>query len=75
MPALNLYEYFARNMTRNISHTVFARLLKIEALIILNKYTEAITLIQRIQRGERLPILVNENLKSFLYSASNKYVS
>ena len=75
MPSLNLYEYFARNMTRNVYHTVNARLLKIEALITLNKYTEAVTLIQRIQRGERLPLTSDEKIKTFLNSTSNKYVS
>lgn len=62
-------------MTRSVNHTVNARLLKIEALLILNKYNEAVTLIQRIQRGERLPLTVDEKIKTFLNSLSNKYVS
>jgi hypothetical protein len=62
-------------LTRSVNHTVNARLLKIEALLILNKYNEAVTLIQRIQRGERLPLTVDEKIKTFLNSLSNKYVS
>jgi hypothetical protein len=75
MPSLNLYEYFARNITRDINHTTIARLLKIDALTILNKYNEAITLIQRIQRGERLPHSTDEKFKTNLQTPTNKYVS
>ena len=60
MPALALYEYFARNMARDMMHTVFARLIKIEALTKLNMFGEAIGLMETVQKAENLPNLLEE---------------
>lgn len=75
MPALNLYECLARHITRDLNHTLVSRLLKIDALIILNRFNAAITLLQRLQRGERLPQQIHDKFKPVLQTSTTKYVS
>jgi hypothetical protein len=72
MPSITLYEYFAKMLSRDLAHTVFARLIKTEALIKLNLFSEAISLLNSLAKGERLPHLIDE--KSKVLSGS-KYVS
>ena len=60
LPAISLYEFFSRTVARDLTHTVFARLIKIEALIKLNLFSEAIILINRLNRGEQLPHYIDD---------------
>ena len=71
MPSLVLYEYFAKMLSRDLTHTVFARLIKVEALIKLNLFSEAISLLSSLAKGERLPHLIDDKSKVI---AGNKYV-
>lgn len=73
MPALALYEYFAKMLCRDLSHTVFARLIKIEALTKLNIFKEAISILYSVHRGDNLPHFIDEKCKNF--SNESKYVS
>ncbi len=72
MPSLALYEYFSRSLSRDLVHTVFARLIKAEALVKLNMFGEAIALIESIQKADRLPTLLEDKAKST--STKSKYV-
>lgn len=65
LPTVSLYEYFARSIARDLMHTVLARLIKIEALIKLNLFKEAIQQLNQLNRGERLPHSIDENYKKF----------
>lgn len=73
MPLLVLYEYFAKMLSRDIRHTVLARLIKTEALIKLNMFKEAISIIFLIQRADNLPNFIDDKAKNF--SSESKYVS
>lgn len=72
IPSITLYEYFSRNMARDLTHTVLARTIKIEALIKLNMFSRAIVLINKLHRGERLPHFIDE--KFMLINNTGKYV-
>jgi hypothetical protein len=72
MPSLALYEYFSRSLSRDLVHTVFARLIKAESLVKLNMFGEAIGLIESIQKADRLPTLFEDKVKNT--SAKSKYV-
>ena len=72
MPSITLYEYFAKMLSRDLTHTVFSRLIKAEALIKLNLFSEAISLLSSLAKGERLPHLIDDKSKVI---TGNKYVS
>ncbi len=73
MPAISLYEYFSRTNARDLSNTLFARLIKIEALIKLNMFKEAILLLNRVNRGERLPHYIDDRNVHVPSNPSYKY--
>lgn len=52
LPAVSLYEYLARRNARDLLHTVFARIIKLECLIRLNLFNEAVLLMYRINKGK-----------------------
>ena len=52
LPAVSLYEYLARRTARDMLHTVFARIIKLECLIKLNRFSEAVVLMYRINKGK-----------------------
>jgi hypothetical protein len=72
MPALALYEYFARSLSRDLAHTVFARLIKAEALVKLNMFGQAIGLLESVFKAERLPTLLEDKVKNA--TSKSKYV-
>lgn len=72
MPTLALYEYFAKTLSRDLTHTVFARMIKIEALTKLNFFTEAIAMLNSIHKGEKLPHFIDDKNKN--YHTGVKYV-
>jgi len=74
IPSISLYEYFARSLARDLSHTVLARILKIEAFVKLNMFSRAIININQLSRGERLPHFIDEKYR-LMFSNSTKYVS
>ena len=63
MPSLALYEYFSRNLARNMKHSIISKLVKIEALTKLNMFSEAIEALNSLCRGEYLPHYVAEKSK------------
>jgi len=65
LPAVSIYEYFARTISRDLIHTLFARIIKCEVLVKLNMFKEAIILLNKIFRGERLPHNINSGFKRF----------
>ena len=65
MPALTLYEYFAKKIAKNTIHAVFARLIKIEALANQHFFREAIFLLVALQQADSLPALMDEKQKSW----------
>lgn len=65
LPALNLYEYFARTVARDLTHTVLARLIKMEALTKLNFFSEAMAILVSLQRGEQLPHFIDDKCKNY----------
>ena len=73
MPAMTLYEYFSKMLTRDLTHTIFSRLIKAEALVKLNLFSEAISLLNSLQKGERLPHFIDDKSK-IINSSSPKYV-
>ncbi|RNA01418.1 cilia- and flagella-associated 54-like [Brachionus plicatilis] len=73
MPSVVLYEYFAKMLCRDLSHTILARLIKIEALTKLHMFTEAISILFSIQKGENLPHYIDDKGKNF--SPELRYVS
>ncbi|CAF0895749.1 unnamed protein product [Brachionus calyciflorus] len=73
MPAIVLYEYFAKMLCRDLTHTVFARLIKVEALTKLNMFKEAISIFYSIHKGDSLPHYIDDRGKNF--TAESKYVS
>lgn len=73
MPSLVLYEYIAKILCRDISHTILARLIKIEALTKLNMFKEAISIIFSLQKAESVAYFFDEKGKNF--SSEFKYVS
>ena len=74
IPSITLYEYFSRNLARDLNHTVLARILKIEALVKLNMFSRAIQNMNQLCRGDRLPHFIDEKFRLISLS-SNKYVS
>jgi hypothetical protein len=62
MPIVSLYEYFARTQAHNLIHTIFARLIKAEALVKLNRFDVAIAQLSAVQRGQHLPHLIHTNI-------------
>ncbi len=60
MPAITLYEYLSRTSARDLTNTVLAKLIKLEALVKLNLFTDAIVLLNRLTRGERLPHFIDD---------------
>lgn len=75
MPSIQLYEYFSRTLARDLIQTVLARFVKIEALIKLNQFSEAIYLFNSIQKGERLPHFIDEKFMNLNTTNTTKYVS
>ena len=73
MPSITLYEYFSKMLTRDLTHTVFSRLIKAEALIKLNLFSEAMSLLVSLQKGDRLPHFVDDKSK-IISTSSPKYV-
>lgn len=73
MPSLSLYEYFSRTTARDLTHTAFAKLLKIEALLKLNLFKEAIVQLNRFSRGERLPHYIDDKYVHVPNLTSVKY--
>jgi hypothetical protein len=73
MPVLCLYEYFSSTIARDFVHTTFSRLIKIEALTKLNMFSEAICLLETIQKGDRVPYYLEDKSKNL--TQKNKYVS
>lgn len=69
MPSIVLYDYFARNLARDLTHALYARLVKIEALVKLSLFEEAINMLITVQRGEHLPHFIDDKCKT--YSSSN----
>lgn len=63
MPVIVLYEYFARTLSRDLTHSSLARLIKIESLIKLNLFGQAISLLELFQKGDRLANLFEEKSK------------
>jgi len=57
---VSLLEYFARSIARDLTQSVFARLIKIEALTKMHRFNEAIVQLNRLTRGERLPHAVDD---------------
>lgn len=60
-------------LSRDMTHTVLSRLIKIEALTKLNFFSEAIQMLVSLQRGERLPNFIDDRPKN--YYTGIKYVS
>ena len=60
MPAITLYEYLSRTSARDLTNTVLAKLIKLEALVKLNLFTDAIVLLNRLTKGERLPHFIDD---------------
>jgi hypothetical protein len=60
MPSVALYEYFARNLARSSKHSILSRLIKIEALVKLNMFTEAIATINSLERGDYIPHFIDD---------------
>ncbi len=75
MPSIQLYEYFSRTLARDLIQTVLARFVKIEALIKLNQFSEAISLFNSILKGERLPHFIDEKFINLNTTNTTKYVS
>lgn len=74
LPVVNLYEYFSRIIARDVQHTLQARLLKAETLTYINSYNEAMIILQRIKKGERLPHLIDEKYKYIQNPSKFSYV-
>ena len=67
LPAVSLYEYFARTVARDLMHTVLARLIKIEALVKLNLFKEAIQQLNQLNRGMNISFsvrIINQKINS-----------
>ncbi len=73
IPSIALYEYFARTLTRDLTHTVLAKILKIEALIKLKMFSNAILLINQLHRGDHLPHFIDDKFRA-IHASSTKYV-
>lgn len=73
LPLLALYEHIARDITKSITHTTHARILRAQALIRLGLLGEAYQHIRNVQSGEALPrlacVLPTSNL------ATNSFLS
>ncbi len=65
LPSLTLYEYFSRKVARDLTHTVFSRLIKIEALIKLNMFSEAIILLNRLNNGDQFPHSIDDSYRKY----------
>lgn len=72
LPAVSLYEFFSRTVARDLTHTVFARLIKVEALVKLNLFTDAIILLNRLNRGEQLPHYIDDK-HVYISQTGHKY--
>jgi hypothetical protein len=66
MTSLTLYDYLARNIARDVVQTILARLIKAEALIKLNLFSEAISLINGLNNCEQLPHILDDCYKKFI---------
>ena len=73
LPTVSLLEYFARSIARDLTHSVFARLIKIEALVKLNMFHEAIILLNRFNRGEKLPHAIDNSYVNVPNGQNAKY--
>jgi len=73
IPSIALYEYFARTLTRDLTHTVLARILKIEALIKLKMFSNAFLLLNQLHRGNHLPHFIDDKY-THIHSSPTKYV-
>ena len=66
-------------MARDLTHTIFARLIKAELLVKMNLFNEAIQLIKSLHRGEKLPHHIDDkyisNASVLGSSSATKYVS
>lgn len=71
LPAVSLLEYFSRTVARDLTQTVFARLIKVEALSKMNRFNEAIVQLNRLTRGERLPHSIDDR---FVNIPNNQHV-
>ena len=60
MPAINLYEYYSRNLARSTKHSAFSKLIKIEALTKLNMFFEAIKNLNSLERGDYMPHFIDD---------------
>lgn len=60
LPVVCLYEYVAQTYTRDIYHTVFARIYKLKALTQLSSYSDALKLLKELINGAKLPNLSSE---------------
>lgn len=72
LPAVTLYEYYARCLARDLTHTVYSRLIKAELLVKQNLFNEAIKMIRSLYKNERMPHHIDE--KNIVTSAPSKYV-
>lgn len=73
MPSVTLYEYFARTLARDITHTIFARLIKAEMLLRLNMFNECIGLLRCLHKADRLPHHIDD--KFVINPPQTRYVS
>ena len=65
LPSVSLYEYLACTISRDLTHTLFARLIKMEALTKLNMFNEAFVIMHRLLKGYQLPQPTDDTFKRF----------
>ncbi|XP_033102653.1 cilia- and flagella-associated protein 54-like isoform X3 [Anneissia japonica] len=63
LPLLTLYNYFTTFICRDLQRTIDGRILKVRILTDLGLYTEALTVLNRILNGERLPQTADSNFR------------
>ncbi|KAL8594729.1 hypothetical protein ACOMHN_051675 [Nucella lapillus] len=56
LPLLSLYQYFTTFVCRDVQRTVDGRILRLRVLTDLGFFSDALTVLQRLLHGERLPL-------------------
>ena len=72
LPAVSLYEHLACTYARDLTHTIFARLIKMEALTKLNMFNEAFVIMHGLLNGSQLPQSTDHTFKRFPNDLINK---
>ncbi|KAK7503699.1 hypothetical protein BaRGS_00005238, partial [Batillaria attramentaria] len=75
LPLLTLYQYFMTFVCRDVQRSVDGRILKVRVLTDLGLFSEALTVLQRLLHGERLPHTGDSSFRQVLESVLDKRLS